>query len=175
MTLFYANVHVHRSYVVPYIARELTPETLHNAITDLLVRRVIAYTFQGDQSYEVQLLMRRPTNREALVDILSGIERLGFAIGETLIVEYASTVTESAVSGFFGAGAIGAASRNPLVALLAAGAGAAAGAALGRLIHLEKARYQASWNPFTASWSVTQVAPPNGLQLLFSFGPLSPG
>jgi hypothetical protein len=166
MSLYHAQVRIHASRWAPYFSRELTAEALGTAITNVLVRRLTAL---ADQGYEAELLLQRPTHEDALLEISAAIERLGYAVGEAFIVEYASAVAESAVSGFFGAGALGATSRNPVIALVAAGAGAAVGAAVGRFIQIEKARYEGVWNPYTNSWQLTQVAAPSGPQIRFGY------
>jgi hypothetical protein len=171
MTLYHVHVRIQSSPLAQCFSRELTAEALSRAIGDILVRRFNQYSDQGDQSYGAELLLRRPTAHDALTDIRSVIAQLGFAVGEAVTVEYASAVTESAVTGFIGGGAFGVKTRSPLVAIVAAGAGAAAGAALGNLIHIEKARYQACWDVYTGSWQLVQVPVPKRPQVLFVYAP----
>lgn len=166
MHLYRAHVRIHQSLWSPYLSRQLTAEVLGSALTNVLVRQFLDL---ADQGHDAELLLHRPTHEDALFEISAGIGRLGFAVGETIIVEYASAVAESAVSGFLGGCALGARSRNPMVALAAASAGAAAGAAIGKFIQIEKARYQATWNPYMSSWHTTQVTAPNGPQNLFGY------
>lgn len=167
MPNFHARVHLRQSAWAPNFSRELTAEALGQALVNVAVRQLTATPESG---YEAELVLQRPGHEDALREIAAAVAQLGFAVGEAFIVEYASAVVESAVSGLLGGGALGAAAtRNPAVALVSAAVGAYVGASVGNFIQIERARYHARWNPYANAWEISQLAAPEAPQIRFGY------
>lgn len=164
MSVHHARVEVRPGWTMGM--SPLTSESLVEALGGVVVQRLEAMSHGG---YDADLLLSGRSGHQAVLEELASVaSQFGFVYVKAVIVEYVSTATEMAVSGALGGGAIGGhASKNPFVALLAAGAGALAGAAVGQFVQIEKNRYEATWQPHINGWQVTQLALPSVPQVRF--------
>jgi hypothetical protein len=137
---------------------ELTVQVIGQTLTGATVHELTGDPTSG---YDVHMQLDRSSHHEALDDIRSGMEQLGFNVAQVLVTEWLSSVLEGALVGGAGGGALGAATKDPWVMAAAALLGALAGAAAGSLVRTVKARFDAQLlHPFGGGWRITPQAPP---------------
>ncbi len=164
MTIHHAQLEMRPGW--PMGMSLLSHEAIAQALGAVVVQRLESTPEGG---YDADLLLPGRSGCEAVLqDLALAAGQFGVVYLKAVIVEYASAATKMAISGALGGGTIGgSASKNPLIGLLSAGAGAVLGAAIGQFIQVETARYEASWQPYQSGWQVVQLTPAPRPQVRF--------
>lgn len=139
------------------LAGQAVPSLTEDAVAQNLagvVIRELATTGWGPSAIDLHL--QRPTHEEALNDIAVAVQELGYSIVEATVSEWADALVEGAVIGALGGGAIGSASQDPGVVLVAALAGTIAGAVAGSRIKNLEVIYQVQWTR-ASGWVLTPL------------------
>jgi hypothetical protein len=106
--------------------------------------------------------MDRSTHHHAMHDIRVALEDLGFKVLQAEITVWLTSTAELALLGGTGGGAIGAATKDPVLFVLGVLIGAGAGAVAAQFTKKVKERFDAqlvhTYGP--AGWAITPQAPP---------------
>jgi hypothetical protein len=117
-------------------------------------------TGTAENGYEFELLLPRASHAIALDEVRAQLAALGYAITDAAISEWATRSTEVAVTCALAGGGGGAFTRNPMIALVAAGVGYVAGHVAGAYIHEEISRFRARHDPLWAVWEFIAIPLP---------------
>lgn len=131
----------------------LTEALLTEALSGVVIREV-GETHWGLHVADIQL--RRPTVQDALDDIETAFERLGFALVEATVSDWATeSIGQALVGGVGGLVIGGGLSENLVIGVLTAAVGSAAGALAGREARTLKAEYVAR-RDFRGVWTFAE-------------------
>ncbi len=140
----------------------LTEDALAQTLPGVVIRQLSASPHGG---YDLDIRLDRPTHQEAVADIELALRQFGFDTAQALITEWVTSVVEGALLGGAGGGAIGSASKDPVVIVFGAVIGLLVGAAVGSAMQTVKATYEANrLHPFGGGWHLT-IVPPQDTQL----------
>ncbi|MEA2495432.1 MAG: hypothetical protein QOJ29_3343 [Thermoleophilaceae bacterium] len=135
----------------------LTPEVLARAVADLVVHELGQDEWGRDT---IRVGLDRATDAEALDEIVDIVQQFGWTVLEVQISEWASQATKTAFLFAAGGGAVGAASKDPLVMLVATAISAVVGSMVGSEMR-KIAEYEARWH-YRSGWSFHQLQPQDG-------------
>jgi hypothetical protein len=144
-------MHTYRLIARPnihFLGTNLTEAFLEEAIAGAVVREL---TVDAQGHHTVDLQLARDSDEQALDEIVSLLERLGFSILEATVSEWASEVFEGAVVGLLGGGTLGLATEKGPVAAI----GAVAGAIVGGLVGSEARRLATQYRARRTNWGWT--------------------
>jgi hypothetical protein len=130
-----------------------TQQALEEVLEDVTVRE-LTETAQG--SYKLDLRLKRADHYEALNDIFLAAQQLGYSIVEATVTEWVDQAVESAIVGLLSGGALGSASENPEIALVAALIGGLAGAVAGSRVRKVKIAYQVVPR-YPSGWTLKEI------------------
>jgi len=145
-------------FVVPGHGPLLTEEMVLEALTGVVIHE-LSEDELGNRTLHVEL--PGESDAEALDALVLFAERLGFSVLEATVSEWGSQILERGVVGLLGGGALGAASDNGAVALIAAVGGAFLGSLSGAETRKFKAKYEARRDAW-GTWSFHLRQPPTG-------------
>jgi hypothetical protein len=153
-----------------YVVRAGVHPHIYYAVLDAgrpVIADVVAETMEGIVTIEsrpspeggelLQVVLRRPTHREAFEEIVRAVTQAGYSVLELEVSEIVDEAATGAMLGLLGGGAPGALADNPFVAFLGAAAGWWAGREVGASMRKVGAihRYQFF---STGGWVHTQIA-----------------
>jgi hypothetical protein len=141
-------------FTLPGSGSALTEDVLTEALAGVVVRELSDEDQLGHRTIHVQL--QRPTDAQALNELVSLAERLGFKVIEAKVSEWVDEATERAILGLFGGGLVGGVAENTVVAITGALAGAIVGLITGAAVEKLKAEYQAR-RDYQGNWSFQQI------------------
>jgi hypothetical protein len=142
-----------------YAVRQLSANGILQTLAGATVHQIVGAPHTG---YDVEIQLDRSTHHDAMHDIRVALENLGFTVLQAEITVWLTSTAELAVLGGTGGGAIGAATKDPVLFVLFALIGAGAGAVAAQVTKRVKERFDAQlmhhYGP--AGWSITPQAPP---------------
>ncbi len=140
-------------FPLPGFGSALTEDVLMEALVGVVVRE-LGEDEMGRCTIHVQL--ERPTDAQALNELVSLVDELGFAVIEARVSEWVDEAIDRAILGFFGGGAVGSASKNGVVAVAGALIGAVVGLTTGAEVQKLKAEYEAR-RDYHGNWSFHRI------------------
>jgi hypothetical protein len=142
-----------------YAVRQLSPNGILQTLAGATVHQLVGAPHTG---YDVEVQLERSTHHDAMHDIRVALENLGFSVLQAEITVWLTSTAEFAVVGGTGGGAIGAATKDPVLFVLFALIGAGAGAVAAQFTKKVKERFDAQLvhRYGAAGWSITPQAPP---------------
>ena|ERR1700675_790201 len=160
MTTYKFHAHPQLMYTYPgYAVRQLSANGIIQTLAGAAVHTFVGTPHNG---YDVEVQLERSTHHDALHDIRVALEDLGFTVLQAEITVWLTSTAELAVLGGAGGGAIGAATKDPLLFVLFAVIGAGAGAIAAQFTKKVKERFDAqlmhAYGP--SGWSIAPQAPP---------------
>jgi hypothetical protein len=147
-----------RYFVLPGSGPALTEQMVLDSLADVVIHE-LSEDEHGNRTLHVEL--PASSDAEALDALVFFAEQLGFKVLEATVKEWASQVIERALLGLLGGGAVGVASENGPVALVAALGGAVIGGLSGAEARKLVAEYDARRDQW-GSWSFHRRQPPSG-------------
>jgi|GEM_PF-2983215 len=142
-----------------YTVRQLSMNGIMQTLAGAAVHQLVGTPQTG---YDVEVQLERPTHHDALHDIRVALENLGFSVLQAEVTVWLTSTAELAILGGTGGGAIGAATKDPVLFFLGILIGAGAGAIAAQFTKKVKERFDAhlrhTYGP--AGWSITPQAPP---------------
>jgi hypothetical protein len=155
-------------YPLPGFGSALTEDVLVEAIAGVVVRG-LGQDRLGRPTIDVQL--ERPTEAQALNELVGLMEELGFSVIETTVIHWVDEAVDRAILGLLGGGVLGGATENGVVAAAGALTGAIVGWITGAEVQKLKAEFQAR-RDYEGNWSLHQIdrrpPPAPGFQPEFS-------
>jgi hypothetical protein len=134
---------------------QLTSESVQQAIVGALIREL---TPSPQGAALIEVAMERPSHGDALDEISTALQQLGFDVAQALVTEWATAAVEGAIAGAAGGGALGSATRDAGTVVATVIVGGLVGAAFGSLKPVLKASYQAvRLHPFGGGWQLTSI------------------
>lgn len=139
----------------PWDRQVLDSQTVLDSITG-----VVAHQISTDQwgCVTLDVTLARQDHHSALNDLLSLAQQLGYSLLNGEIRKLVGSEIEAAILGGLGTGALGTASHNTLVVLLAAAGGAVVGWIVGSSLQKIEVVYDLQLDPF-GRWTFTPRAP----------------
>jgi hypothetical protein len=120
------RLHLHTNiHTVFAFGDRLSVESLTQAIPGCVVRELSSVGLGHPVFIDAEL--SRPTREQALDELLAAAQTLGYTVVDGEIAEAVNVTVESMAAGALGGFGLGAAFSNPLLAIVLAGVGMAAG------------------------------------------------
>jgi hypothetical protein len=141
-------------FVRPGLPSPLSKDLLVEALAGVALRELSEDEWDRRT---VDVRLNRPTDAEALNEIIGLLDQLGFAIIKVTVTEWVNEVVERAVVGFLGGGVIGGVTtENAVVALIASAAGALVAGLTGAEVQKVKAEYDGR-RDIQGNWSFREI------------------
>src|SRR5438309_10169713 len=159
-TTYKFHAHPQLIYTYPgYAVRQLSANGIIQTLAGAAVHQFVGTPHDG---YDVEVQLERSTHHDAMHDIRVTLEDLGFTVLQAEITVWLTSTAELAVLGGTGGGAIGAATKDPLLFVLFALSGSGAGAVAAQFTKKVKERFDAQLmhRYGAAGWSITPQDPP---------------
>ncbi len=150
---FHAQPHLHFAFS-GWGMPELNAASFAETLAGSTVRGLTA----AAGGYDVDLRLDRASHQQALDDLSTVLQQVGFNVAEVIVTEWVSSVVEGALLGVLGGGAVGSKSQDAATTLIVGAIGALAGGVVGSHLQTVRATYLAQrLYPYAAGWQLTQL------------------